>query len=33
VVRDQAHKWEWLQELGEGLIVLSGAQAGPWALP
>lgn len=30
VVRDQAqHKWEWLQELGEGLIVLSGAQAGP----
>ncbi len=30
VVRDQAqHKWEWLQELGEGLIVLAGAQAGP----
>ncbi len=22
-------KWEWMQELGEGLIALSGAQAGP----
>lgn len=30
VARDQAqHKWSWLEELGEGLIVLSGAQAGP----
>ncbi len=30
VVKSQAvHTWEWLQELGEGLIVLSGAQAGP----
>ncbi|MCD2511999.1 DNA polymerase III subunit alpha [Comamonas endophytica] len=30
VVRSQAcYTWEWLQELGEGLIVLSGAQAGP----
>lgn len=30
VVKSQAvYTWEWLQELGEGLIVLSGAQAGP----
>ncbi|TDQ41403.1 DNA polymerase III subunit alpha [Tepidicella xavieri] len=30
VVREQAAlRWEWLQELGEGLIVLSGAHAGP----
>ena len=30
VVKAQAvFTWEWLQELGEGLIVLSGAQAGP----
>lgn len=30
VVRDQAAiKWEWLQELNEGLIVLSGAAMGP----
>ena len=30
VVRDQAqHQWSWLEELNEGLIVLSGAQAGP----
>lgn len=30
VVKGQAiYLWEWLQELGEGLIVLSGAQAGP----
>ena len=30
VVRDQAAvKWEWLKELHEGLIVLSGAHAGP----
>ncbi|MCT9812026.1 DNA polymerase III subunit alpha [Acidovorax sp. Be4] len=30
VVKSQAvFTWEWLQELGEGLIVLSGAQAGP----
>ncbi|WP_315124014.1 DNA polymerase III subunit alpha [Comamonas antarctica] len=30
VVKSQAvYTWEWLQELGEGLILLSGAQAGP----
>ncbi|WP_336693885.1 DNA polymerase III subunit alpha [Delftia acidovorans] len=30
VVKGQAvHTWAWLQELGEGLIVLAGAQAGP----
>ncbi len=30
VVRDQALvRWEWLQELNAGLILLSGAQAGP----
>ena len=30
VVKSQAvYTWEWLQELGEGLIVLAGAQAGP----
>jgi DNA polymerase III subunit alpha len=30
VVRDQAVlRWEWLQELNEGLILLSGANAGP----
>ncbi|QEA13585.1 DNA polymerase III subunit alpha [Comamonas flocculans] len=30
VVRDQAVcRWPWLQELAEGLIALSGAQAGP----
>ena len=30
VVRDMALvKWEWLQELGAGLILLSGAHAGP----
>ena len=30
VVRDQAQvHWAWLQELNEGLIALSGAQAGP----
>ena len=30
VQRDQAHlKWAWLEELAEGLLVLSGAQAGP----
>ena len=30
VVKSQAvYTWDWLQELGEGLIVLSGAQAGP----
>lgn len=30
VVREQAAlRWEWLLELGEGLIVLSGAHAGP----
>ncbi|MFT4190294.1 MAG: DNA polymerase III subunit alpha [Comamonas sp.] len=30
VLRDQAHaRYEWLQELSEGLILLSGAQAGP----
>jgi len=28
--KDQAvHAWEWLEELGEGLIALSGAQDGP----
>jgi len=33
VVRDQAAiKWEWLQELNEGLIVLSGAHVGPVGL-
>jgi len=33
VARDQAAlKWEWLKELHEGLIVLSGAQAGPVGL-
>ena len=26
-------RWAWLQELGEGLIVLSGAQAGPLGAP
>lgn len=30
VVRDQAHvRWAWLEELHDGLIVLSGAQNGP----
>jgi DNA polymerase-3 subunit alpha len=30
VVRDHALvRWEWLQELGAGLLLLSGAQAGP----
>ncbi|WP_027013686.1 DNA polymerase III subunit alpha [Comamonas composti] len=30
VVKSQAvHTWAWLEELGQGLIVLSGAQAGP----
>ena len=30
IVKNQpAIKWEWLKELGDGLIVLSGAQAGP----
>ena len=33
VVRDQAAlRWEWLQELHEGLIVLSGAHSGPVGL-
>jgi len=33
VVRDQAAlQWEWLQALNEGLIVLSGAHAGPIGL-
>jgi len=33
LVRDQAAlKWEWLQELGAGLILLSGAHAGPVGL-
>ena len=30
IVKNQpALKWEWLDELGDGLLVLSGAQAGP----
>ncbi len=33
MVRDQAAlKWEWLQELGAGLILLSGAHSGPVGL-